>query len=405
MYLQNYCTTACLSVLFLVGCLIHLNENDVFSLDTVKKFRRLIYVLITEVIVDCLFMLFEGQGVEHAVLYLLKLFELFLNPIVAFLVFDVFYYRKRRWRNEKQNRILETTNNLLIVIIVLSGILFLLDIFGWSVFSIDEGRFYHRGPLMPAYLILMVGSFLISVHGIFVVSRNNTQNSMKMTLFFYAGTLTVGLLLRTLLPKTNYDFLCISVSVSFLLIYYSHVTLRLDPLTQLLNRQVYMRMLERVNYTTIVIMIDANNFKMINDTHGHECGDRTLRKIARLICRAFGEYAYCFRVGGDEFCVVLKPGRFEEMIEKVPYYDAYVLAGNLMKKLDEAIAQADSADNDKIHLEYGVSQGCGVYYQPDTHLTISEKERKSFKEVVEIADRNMYKKKTEFREQFSATPE
>lgn len=345
MYLQNYCATAGLSILFLVGCLIHLSENDVFSSKSIRKFQRLIYVLMAEIIIDCLFVLIEGHDVEHVILYALKNIELLLNPFLSFLVFEIFYGKKKRWEDVGIDKILERIHSLLIGFIVLSAVLLALSAFGWNVFTINDAHFYTRGPLLPVYLAILSCTIIASMYGLFVISEYNTQNSLKSTLFFFAGSLFVGVGLRAFLPETNYDFLCLSVSISFLLVYYSHITLRLDPLTKLLNRQVYVRMLERINYTTIVIMIDANNFKYINDTFGHECGDRTLKEIAKLICKAYGKFAYCFRIGGDEFCIILKQDAFDELIEKVPHFDAYALSRNLMKKLDDLVSETKRRSN------------------------------------------------------------
>lgn len=49
-------------------------------------------------------------------------------------------------------------------------------------------------------------------------------------------------------------------------------------------------------------MLDADNFKSINDTYGHQEGDKCLFEIASLLTSIFGEPV--FRYGGDEFAVV-----------------------------------------------------------------------------------------------------
>lgn len=54
-----------------------------------------------------------------------------------------------------------------------------------------------------------------------------------------------------------------------------------------------------------VMVIDVDNFKHVNDTHGHVEGDRVLASVARHLCEAFGKES-CYRYGGDEFLVILK---------------------------------------------------------------------------------------------------
>ena len=59
-----------------------------------------------------------------------------------------------------------------------------------------------------------------------------------------------------------------------------------------------------------VIMLDCNNLKKINDTFGHEKGDAYLRTSCSLVCRMF-PHSPVFRMGGDEFAVLLRDGAYE----------------------------------------------------------------------------------------------
>jgi diguanylate cyclase (GGDEF)-like protein len=52
-------------------------------------------------------------------------------------------------------------------------------------------------------------------------------------------------------------------------------------------------------------VIDLDDFKDINDTHGHHVGDRALREVARVLRETIRPYDVCVRYAGDEFIVVL----------------------------------------------------------------------------------------------------
>ena len=54
-----------------------------------------------------------------------------------------------------------------------------------------------------------------------------------------------------------------------------------------------------------LVLLDVDHFKQANDKHGHEMGDRTLKKIAALLTRTFRSTDYIIRLGGDEFAVVM----------------------------------------------------------------------------------------------------
>jgi diguanylate cyclase (GGDEF)-like protein len=85
-----------------------------------------------------------------------------------------------------------------------------------------------------------------------------------------------------------------------------------DPLTGLHNRrfleQVTQRELQRharYKLPMSLLFIDINRFKAINDSLGHEAGDRVLRYVALFLKRQIREADYLFRWGGDEFLVMI----------------------------------------------------------------------------------------------------
>ena len=391
MEVANYCIIAGLSILFLLGCLIHLNENDIFSTKTIGKFRRLIYVLIVEIVIDCVFVLLEGHDIPIALLYVMKSVELIINPIVAFFVFDIFYDKKISRSDKTMNRI----RKLMIAAIDTSALLQILTIFKRGIFVIDQQNVYRRGPLAPFYVVMLLFVIVILVFGI-VVYSSKTQSIMKATLFSFTSVLIIGVGLRCIFPNRNYDFLCMAIAILFLLIYYSDVTLRIDPLTKLLNRQVYTRLTEKIDYTTIIIIIDANNFKQINDTYGHACGDQVLKSFAKIICRAYGKYAYCFRTGGDEFCAILKPNVFERFLEETPNCDVYSMAEKIMEQLDTLVQEYNAEKGEDSLLGSGVSQGYGIFYSHQSEDTTDYNDM-PFKEVIELADQRMYHNKEKFK--------
>lgn len=79
-----------------------------------------------------------------------------------------------------------------------------------------------------------------------------------------------------------------------------------DHLTGLYNRSGYDFYLNNVNIDdSALIIIDADKFKDINDSKGHEFGDKILQKIATAIKSSFRAQDYVCRLGGDEFAVIL----------------------------------------------------------------------------------------------------
>jgi diguanylate cyclase (GGDEF)-like protein/putative nucleotidyltransferase with HDIG domain len=86
-----------------------------------------------------------------------------------------------------------------------------------------------------------------------------------------------------------------------------------DPLTGLPNgRYLSLRFEEeaararRTDRTFQVVMLDLDEFKNVNDTHGHKAGDKMLREVAHLIAGQLREYDFLARSGGDEFVALVQ---------------------------------------------------------------------------------------------------
>ncbi|MFF2627850.1 GGDEF domain-containing protein [Kitasatospora griseola] len=86
-------------------------------------------------------------------------------------------------------------------------------------------------------------------------------------------------------------------------------TARRDPLTGLLTRDGFTaraeRLIRRHPERTTVLLIDLDDFKAVNDTHGHAAGDAVLAATARRLVTWCGADGLAARLGGDEFAAVV----------------------------------------------------------------------------------------------------
>ena len=116
-----------------------------------------------------------------------------------------------------------------------------------------------------------------------------------------------------------------------------HSAATTDQLTGLLNRRAVEERLQaelsratRHQLRTTVILIDLDNFKAINDTHGHAAGDSTLVEIAGLLRQQVRSLDVVGRLGGDEFLVILPWTSSEE---------AMIFVQRLQRAMSERAAQ------------------------------------------------------------------
>ncbi len=78
-----------------------------------------------------------------------------------------------------------------------------------------------------------------------------------------------------------------------------------DPLTGLLNRGSYTRLIEHHGNDIALVLIDVDLFKEVNDNFGHDVGDEVLKSVANIIADNFRTTDYACRIGGDEFAVIM----------------------------------------------------------------------------------------------------
>ena len=141
-----------------------------------------------------------------------------------------------------------------------------------------------------------------------------------------------------------------------------------DALTGLKNRRAFEEIKEKnLTKKTLCISLDINNLKQINDNHGHHEGDKALIAITGVIKKTFSNHEKIYRIGGDEFVVILdnKDGSHAE-----GYAEQIKLS---LKNLSASLA-------------YDISVAAGWC------CSIKDK-TKTIDEMVGIADQRMYKYK------------
>jgi diguanylate cyclase (GGDEF)-like protein len=156
-----------------------------------------------------------------------------------------------------------------------------------------------------------------------------------------------------------------------------HTTRKLalhDPLTQLPNRRMFEdRLRELTNAggesNVALIYLDLDNFKLVNDTFGHSAGDMVLRSLAERIKEQFTERGFPARLGGDEFVILIENVRSRQA--------AFKVMGSMIRAIHREIAIGDTA------VCIDVSGGLAMY--PEDAASLSE--------LIDVADRSMYRAK------------
>ncbi len=146
-----------------------------------------------------------------------------------------------------------------------------------------------------------------------------------------------------------------------------------DGMTQHLNKRCYHSMVEKFKSckTIAAVYFDVNNLKLMNDTLGHEHGDYVIKQAAEYIRGLLGENDYCFRMGGDEFLIIMTECSYryvDRVIDKLDKDSPYILS--------------KEEDSVKCAISYGCAYASGEFV---------------YEELLAEAEDNMYIKKTELK--------
>ena len=160
-----------------------------------------------------------------------------------------------------------------------------------------------------------------------------------------------------------------------------------DSMTKLHNRKYFDTIFDNMpfisnanNWECAFIMIDIDYFKQYNDTYGHDMGDETLKKVANTLKEYFDKkYEFVFRLGGEEFGVIL----FDINIE---------ILENCLIDINKKIVELQiEHKNSKILDVVSISMGA-IIYKPNSYISANR--------LYKYADECLYESKQNGRNQY-----
>ena len=222
--------------------------------------------------------------------------------------------RKLYHDRERMHRIYKRVS---VIVLIMLATLFANIPFGYY-FYVDEANVYHRQPLIYIFYLYLILCCTWSVISFYIYRRRYGKVAF-FPIFMFLGPVVTGSVLQMLFFGISLAWL--GVAIGIVAIYMSFLNQRsyLDNLTGLYNRMylehVYYEMQKNGANDYYGIMMDMNYFKEINDTYGHSVGDKALCDAAQLLRTAADASSMVFRYTGDEFIVIMKTEREEQVLE------------------------------------------------------------------------------------------
>ena len=264
---------------------------------------------------------------------------------------------------------------ILYIPLILSIFFLIINFFQKTLFTISIDNLYSPSKYLYLYNLINAVYVLIIITNLisYYFYNKNSKNEIK------------SLILFTLLPVVsagiqNYNYGIILGQVGFtlseLLIYFNNQKkeANYDELTSVYNRRAFNKRANKIFYSNksmFLMLMDADDFKIINDKYGHLEGDKALIQIAYILNRAINNthknYSLA-RYGGDEFVIV---GNIQNKDE----------VAQLINQIEEEEKKYNKETNNK----YNIKLSIGYALQNDNHTSVED--------LIKEADTLMYAKK------------
>lgn len=271
---------------------------------------------------------------------------------------------------------------LIFIPVLLVTILLVINLFNGMLFTINENNLYSRGKyiylfsLIIATYIIVMGANLIYCYFKNIDNKKLKEEFKKLLIF------TSIPIVSALIQNFNYGITLgqVGLTLSVLLIYLNgqKKDSNIDELTGICNRRAFNRNVSRLfnsKKLMFLMLMDANDFKMINDKYGHLEGDKALVAIANILKNAISntdkDY-FLARYGGDEFIVVGEIKSQDDVDE-------------LMLQIEEEEKRYNKETKNK----YNIKLSIGYSLRNNEHTSVES--------LIEAADNKMYARKKEMK--------
>lgn len=288
---QNFLGLTVITVLFLVTAVILVTNNHIVR---ARERRTLVWCLVALAFItvaDWFNVTFSGTHPElHTAHTLLTAVMFAMVPFIPVAIAQAIYPDKSaKW---------------VLAVLALQAAAEVANVFGGFIFWVDDANDYYRGQLYFVY----VAAYALS--NVFLVVQSiraarTYQASGSWGVIAIVVCLAVGVAIQLAYSNIHVTWAAVSMAVVLFVLYYYDIALQTDALTMLLNRHSYEKFLVRPPLPCLVVSVDVNDFKQVNDTYGHAYGDECLRVISRALRHTYASVGKCYRAGGDEFVVVV----------------------------------------------------------------------------------------------------
>lgn len=242
---------------------------------------------------------------------------------------------------------------ILVPLAILNGMIAYTSISTKWMFYFDERNQFHRGP-MGALPFIVSAIYILCL---FFWSIERYRLGYRKESIIVAFISIMAVVASGMETVFHFKFIINGVGAISSVFYYLFLhtqTYKRDALTQALNRHsFYMDCEKYMKFPTVIVSVDINNLKKINDTGGHAQGDLAIVTVAKTLQNVFINCGKLYRIGGDEFVLLCMKASeekvyelldlVEEELDKTPYRIAWGLVSyDPSMNFEKALSESDA---------------------------------------------------------------
>ena len=188
--------------------------------------------------------------------------------------------------------------------LVLHMLIELASMFVGITYYIDAQNVYVHCRFYWLYYLAYAFGVLFMIERVIQFTRAY-QNQNRVGLAGILGYVLLGIAWQAFDVNMRVVWLSVSIGVILFYNYFCNLLQQIDPLTTLLNRRSFENRMGDRRIRGVLLIADVNDFKQVNDRYGHRYGDQCLTRLGTALKEIYGKYGLCYRIGGDEFAMVL----------------------------------------------------------------------------------------------------
>lgn len=287
----------------------------------------------------------------------------FTYCLAPFVAYNLVLMNRKKW---------EAYERFIMVPAVLVAVATLTTQWTGLIFYVDANNVYSRGYLFDGALAVSLGYFAYMVVLSYREYRD-TDRQEKIYLMCIFMSVVTGVVAQILDSQICSMWPSVGIGMLLYYVFTLESSSKYDLLTGVRNSNAYNRVKDSLNVRKDygIVVFDINGLKRVNDSYGHYKGDQMIMSCASVLMNAFLGVGRIYRIGGDEFVLI--------MTELVPDYE-------LKKRfyvMEQGLKKAGRILDIELSLSYGYE-----YHK--------EGELRTYMDVFQKADTKMYVMKREY---------